>query len=1208
MNKKILKRKVKFIKDPLENYLKKTNHRRNNQYAKFYEKLNVIDNTILYESRDGKSITDSPFAIFKYLTKNPEFKHYKHIWSVEDFHALEPVISKYKDMPNVEFVKRNSTQYLKYLASVKYLINNSTFQSFFTCKKEQVYINTWHGTPLKSMGFDIPGNPAHSQNVVRNFISTDYLLSPNKHTTNMFVNSYKLKGLYTGEIIEEGYPRIDLTLNTVPENFKKFLKELDLQIETEKKTILYAPTWKGTSVSKVKNDVFQIVADMNYLEDKIGAEYNILIKVHPFLYSTAVKSEELKGKLVPDFVDTNQLLSTIDILLTDYSSIFFDFLVTNRPILFYMWDADDYNEQRGKYIKNEDLPGPVLYNVRELTEAIEDINKVSSEFEKKYQESKAKFTNYDDGNVTKRVVDKIFKNSGQVNVIKDLNKGKEKILIYPGGMKNNGITTSFINLMSNIDFEKYDVSCFMATPHQKEVLNNIDKVNKNVRFIFKPGLPVYTLSEVYKDKLIHNRGAKGRLKELYPNDAYVREHQRLFGKSKFDYVIDFSGYSLYWAKFLVCADAKKKICYMHNDLLSDSERLVNGRRPHRINLRGLFSIYNKFDKLVSVSKGTMELNKKNLSIYADEDHFDYIMNSINPERILGIEHTESDSATSVNPHENGSKNHVDIVDNKRFKARAKIVNADGFFVVNTLIDKANTRLTPAKEFENEEVLILREAHTNDGRILYKLSINGSTIGWLEEGALEILPDSILTEKEVNRLAIIQHPKGNDIWNKPYKVLDVEKVSSSKEYKGIIVAVDKEVRTQHSFYSRIYINDVLIGWIDSSALKIVKEYELDSECADEQQSIINKEKNKIKQKNYKKHSDIIQGLDNRTLEEKALNLLAKITSGEDYMIWSKAYPNNGCQKISTAEEFNGLIAKVIKSHKTKEGTYYLFSIDEKVIGWLDCNAFKTIDETVIIEEKPVEYEAQINLGDTEYIFNKPYDVKGCSIIDDYKKFNHEEVKVVEEATTQHGTYCKVIYHDRELGWIERNALEKIEPLGLKVGKTLIPYPSESDFNFVNMGRLSPEKAQDNLIKAFHTHVQTYPNSKLYILGEGPLKKDLQQLITDLDLEEHAYLVGQLDNPFGFLKMCDCFVLSSHYEGQPMVLLEAMTLGMKILATDIVANRTVLENGKYGTLVEDSVTGLEQGLVKVRTEPVDSSQSFDYIEYNKTAMNSFYKVLS
>lgn len=230
-----------------------------------------------------------------------------------------------------------------------------------------------------------------------------------------------------------------------------------------------------------------------------------------------------------------------------------------------MWDADDYNKQRGKYINNEDLPGPVLYNVRELVEAIGNIHQVKSEFQTNYEKNKVKFTNHDDGNVTKRVVEKIFKNKGQLNVIRDLDKKKEKILIYPGGMKNNGITSSFLNLMNNIDFDKYDVSCFMKTPHSREVLNNINKVNKNVRFIFKPGLPVYTLFDVYKDKLVHNRGANGKLeKKLYPEDAYLREHKRLFGKSKFDYVIDFSGYSLYWAKYLVCADAKRRfaICTM----------------------------------------------------------------------------------------------------------------------------------------------------------------------------------------------------------------------------------------------------------------------------------------------------------------------------------------------------------------------------------------------------------------------------------------------------------------------------------------------------------------------------------------------------------------------------------------------------------------------------------------------------------------------
>ncbi|MCY7831090.1 glycosyltransferase, partial [Bacillus spizizenii] len=85
-------------------------------------------------------------------------------------------------------------------------------------------------------------------------------------------------------------------------------------------------------------------------------------------------------------------------------------------------------------------------------------------------------------------------------------------------------------------------------------------------------------------------------------------------------------------------------------------------------------------------------------------------------------------------------------------------------------------------------------------------------------------------------------------------------------------------------------------------------------------------------------------------------------------------------------------------------------------------------------------------------------------------------------------------------------------------------------------------------------------------------------------------------------------SSHYEGQPMVLLEAMTLGMRILATDIIANRTVLENGRYGTLVDDSISGLENGLKTVRTEINTVMQAFDYNEYNKKAMDTFYRVLN
>lgn len=112
---------MNFLKQPIANYAFKENHRRVNRYAKYYEKLEVKKNTILYESRDGKSITDSPYAMFKYMIDSPDFSNYQHIWSVQDFDALSSVISKYKDVPNVTFVKRNSKNYIKYLATCEYL-------------------------------------------------------------------------------------------------------------------------------------------------------------------------------------------------------------------------------------------------------------------------------------------------------------------------------------------------------------------------------------------------------------------------------------------------------------------------------------------------------------------------------------------------------------------------------------------------------------------------------------------------------------------------------------------------------------------------------------------------------------------------------------------------------------------------------------------------------------------------------------------------------------------------------------------------------------------------------------------------------------------------------------------------------------------------------------------------------------------------------
>lgn len=1108
---KILKRRVKFIINPIYHFFAKANYRVNYQYTQYYERCPVIDKTILYESRDGKSLTDSPFAIFKYLLHTPEFKDYQHIWSVSSFENLESVIAQYQGLGNVKFVKRNSKAYLKALASSKYLINNSTFQSFFIRKKEQIYINTWHGTPLKSMGFDIPGNPSVSQNVVRNFLSADYLISPNEHTTNMFLDSYKLKGIYNGEIIEEGYPRIDLTFHTESDTYNDFLVKIGLSMDKNKKTILYAPTWKGTNVSKAKNDMYQIIADMNYLKNRVSEEYNLLIKVHPFLYVEARRFPEIKDVLIPDFVDTNELLSVVDILITDYSSIFFDYLVTDKPILFYVWDYDDYNETRGRYLSDEELPGPTLFTINEVADAVQNIEKVSPDYKNVYLNAKDRFARHDDGDVTKRIVEYIFKEkNAPLNVINHCDTRKKKILIYPGGMMNNGITSSFINLMDNIDFTKYDVSIFMNTPTSREALNNIAKVNKQARFLFRNGLAVFSIPEDYRDKFVHNRGVHSNLtKRLYPEEGYLREVKRLFGKSRFDYAIDFSGYSLYWAKYLLATDAKKRICYMHNDLLSDSERTINGRKPHRINLRGLFSVYNRFDKLVSVSVGTMELNKKNLKVYADESKFDYVMNSINTEKILTL-------SNECLPEQQEVKAKTgQIHSNIAFKARAIINNPQENFIWNRPVGvEGAKKVAPAISLNHKEVTILQEART-ETNISFKFSWDERIIGWIDQESVELLPDSILFEKQVNKSAVLTNCAGHDIWSQPYKTDGIQKISSSKDYKGILVDVDREARTQHGMYSRFSINGIRIGWIDSSALVTKNEG--------------GKKPNikfaAFKSVNKQKYKSLIQSLDNRTLEEHNLYELAVITNPENYVVWTKPFPNLGYQKIIDASALEGEKVTVTKSNKTQAGSFYFFYHNGKQVGWLDQRAFSIIEDAEIVPEK-----------------------------------------------------------------------------------TVIPEPVKENYNFITMGRLSPEKGQDNLIKAFAQFHKGFPDSKLYILGEGLLRKDLEKLIVELKVEDSVFLVGQVENPFKLMKKCDCFVLSSHYEGQPMVLLEAMTLGMKILATDIVANRTVLEQGRYGLLVENSIVGLEKGLNQLAKNELDHTpDEFRPEEYNKKAMETFYKVL-
>ena len=175
MNTEILGNKISLgisiLLDPFIKYMTSPAERRNTRYTRYYKHCSVKRNTILYEAFYGRGLLCGPFALFQELVHNARYSKFRHVWVLDDLENHRELIQKYKGLyKNVSFVQFGSKKYLKYLASAGYLINNVAFYSFFVKKPGQVYINTWHGIPLKHLGYAEPSGALTASNMARNFL------------------------------------------------------------------------------------------------------------------------------------------------------------------------------------------------------------------------------------------------------------------------------------------------------------------------------------------------------------------------------------------------------------------------------------------------------------------------------------------------------------------------------------------------------------------------------------------------------------------------------------------------------------------------------------------------------------------------------------------------------------------------------------------------------------------------------------------------------------------------------------------------------------------------------------------------------------------------------------------------------------------------------------------------------------------------------
>ncbi len=370
-------------------------------YEKVFSKMKLLEDTIIFESFFGKSYSDSPKYIFEYLNQKAPGK-YRYIW----VNAGKKLKLPYP----AGQIKRFSFRYFFYMARAKYIVFNGRQPQYFIKREGNVFLETWHGTPLKKLVFDMEdvttASPLYKEQFYIQTRSWDYLVAPNQFSEDIFRRAF----MYDGKMLETGYPRNDILYSEDRECLMREIKD-ELGIPKEKKVILYAPTWRDDEFYGHAQYKFSLQLDLDQMKKELGDEYVIILRTHYFIadFLDLTQYEGFAWNL-SKYDDIARLYLISDILITDYSSVFFDYANLRRPMLFFTYDLEKYRSVlRGFYMDvEEELPGPMLFDTEEVISSVKDIDRVCEEYQDKYDTFCKKYCAWEDGHATEKVVHAVF--------------------------------------------------------------------------------------------------------------------------------------------------------------------------------------------------------------------------------------------------------------------------------------------------------------------------------------------------------------------------------------------------------------------------------------------------------------------------------------------------------------------------------------------------------------------------------------------------------------------------------------------------------------------------------------------------------------------------------------------------------------------------------------------------------------------------------
>lgn len=443
------------------------------EFDKFSKKP-LDPKAVIIQAQHGNNLSGSMFYILRELSKDK----YSDLKLYVPYNAAKKAefskLIKSYGFNRAVLVDINSREYARLLATSKYLFNDTSFAAYYSKREGQVYLNTWHGTPLKTLGKSSITDFFDIANLQKNFVSADYLLYPNEYTRDNMFRDYMLPDIYAGKVLLAGYPRNEIFFDT---NRRAELKK-KLKLDG-KQIIAYMPTWRG-NVRKVdhKKHVTETQEYLKYLDSVLNDNQELYVNFHPFVSADMDISSLEKVHMFPAQCETYDFLNIADILITDYSSVMFDYSITGGKVILFTYDEEEYLGTRGIYLDFDKLPFARVNTVKALAAEIKSSNNpdISALLEE--------FCKYDRSNISEQICDMVIGGTDTELNVQNCAPEKENVFLFAGdALSKSSRTDAFLQAVQGANGGSTSYYVSYVTDDVRADTEELYKISQQINFM-----------------------------------------------------------------------------------------------------------------------------------------------------------------------------------------------------------------------------------------------------------------------------------------------------------------------------------------------------------------------------------------------------------------------------------------------------------------------------------------------------------------------------------------------------------------------------------------------------------------------------------------------------------------------------------------------------------------------------------------------------